>query len=52
MQHGAMIMSNVIQDPECTGLHPAVKGIYEVSALGKEPKNPSITVRDDVSDFN
>lgn len=35
-----MVMSCVVQDFGSSELHPAVRGIYEFSALGKQPQSP------------
>lgn len=48
----ALVMSCVVQDFGNSELQPAVKGIYEFSALGKQPESPSSKAREAMADYH
>ena len=48
----AVVMSYVVQDPENPQLLPAVNGIYEFSAFGKQPESAVTKVREGMADFD
>lgn len=48
----AMVMSCVVQDFGSSNLHPAIRGIYEFSALGKQPKGLNTNATKRMTDYH
>ena len=47
----ATVMSCVVQDFGSSGLHPAIRGIYEFSALGKQPHSRNTKARGTMANY-